>query len=168
MIHNRLHIVKNIGIKNTGLTKRYPIFQSGIGKKTFGNRLTDCVMVIDADLNRVTGSAPMNGSVSVAGLGNRAYVYNLNGIGIGLRFNSVNDVLHCGDVCEHRLFRIVVGRRRNKSADMDNKVGTGYTGKNIFVHSKVAPIKRYMGIIYIRSKLVSVLLAVTVEQNNIV
>ena len=65
-------------------------------------------MVVNADLDGVAGTSPMGRSVPVAGLGNGADVNYLDGIGIGLSLNCVNDVSRSSGVGDDGLGRIVV------------------------------------------------------------
>ena len=168
MIHNGIHVLENISIKNAGLAQRNPIFEAGIGKNCLSLGFADCIMVINADLNRVAGSAPMDGSVSVSGLGNGSDINNLDCIGIRLSLNSVNNVFHSSDVCEKSFFREIVRCRRNKTANVKNVIRALDALKNVFINSEVAPNDSYAGIVHVWSKEISVFLAVSEEDDDII
>ncbi len=94
MEHNRIVVIENARIENSRLSERYPVFKTGFGNNPLCLNLADCVVVINAYLNRVACSAPVNGRVAVAGLGDGAYIYYFDAVRVGLSLDRVNDILH--------------------------------------------------------------------------
>ena len=124
-------------------------------------------MIIDADFDRVAGSCPVDRSVSVAGLGNGADINNLDLVLVGLSLNGVNYVLSSGGVGLNGSRRIIVSRRRDHSADMENIIGTLNALENIVIFLQVAPDDLNAGIIKVICEFLSVFLTVAKKQDYV-
>lgn len=58
MEHDGIDVLENVGIKDTGLTKRYPMLKTGLGENALGDGLAYRIVIVDADFNRVTRFLP--------------------------------------------------------------------------------------------------------------
>ena len=132
------------------------------------SNLTYSIVIVDADFDRVTCSAPMDRRITVACLGNCAYVNNLDCVRIGLSLNGVNDVLHSGCVCLDSSPREIVGCRRNHSADVKNDVRARYALANVVIICEVAPNDFNGRVVLIVLELDAVLFASSEEENKVV
>ena len=168
MEHYRVNVLEDTRIKDTRLTKRYPILESRLCDNMLGSNLAYGIVIVDADFNRVTRSAPMDGRITVAGLCNRAYVNDLDCVRIGLSLNGVNDVLHSSRIGLYCSLREIVGSRRNHSADVKNDVRACYTLANIIVICKVAPNNFDGRIVLVVLELNAILFASSEEKNKVV
>ena len=167
MEHDGVDVLEDVGIKDTGLTKRYPMLKTGLGENALGDGLAYRIVIVDADFNRVTGSCPMDRSVSVARLSNGADVNDLDVVLVGLSLNGVNYVLSSGGVGLNGLCRIIVSRRRDHSADMKNIIRTLNALEDIVIFLQVAPDDLNAGIIKVICEFLSVFLTVAKKQDYV-
>ena len=167
MEHNRIHILENIRIEDTGLAAGYPVFEAALGKDGFGYNLGAGIVIVNRDFDGVAAARPMNRSVSVAGFGNGADIYNLDGVGIGLSLDSFYDISRGSCIGYNGLGRIIVGRGRNHTADMKNIIGTVNAFLDGIIILEIAPYDSDGRIIDIFSELFSVLLAVAQKNYDV-
>ena len=167
MEHDWVDVLEDVGIKDTGLAKRYPMLKTGLGENALGDGLAYRIVIVDADFNRVTGSCPMDRSVSVARLSNGADVNDLDVVLVGLSLNGVNYVLSSGGVGLNGLCRIIVSRRRDHSADMKNIIRTLNALEDIVIFLQVAPDDFNAGIIKVICEFLSVFLTVAKKQDYV-
>ena len=139
MEHNRVHILKNVRIKDTWLTHYNPILNSAFNECAFSNSLWNSIMVINRNFDRVATSAPMDRVVTVACFSNSADIANFNIIRIRLSKNCFADALCSTDVCFLCFVRLPVSSRRYHNANMKYIICTCYAFKNWIVIVKVTP-----------------------------
>ena len=168
MEHDRIHVFQNGRIEDTRLTQRNPVTQTGFRENRFRAHFADCIMVIDADFDRVAGTCPVNRRVAVAGLGHSADINDLDRIGIRLCLNGAHNVFGGGDIGADRLARIVVRGGRNHAANMQDVVRAGHETQHCLIIRQITPDDLYGRIVRIRHKLFAVLFAVAQQQNNVV
>ena len=167
MEHDGIDVLENVGIKDTGLTKRYPMLKTGLGENALGDGFAYRIVIVDADFNRVTGSCPMDRSVSVARLSNGADVNDLDVVLVRLSLNGVNYISGCAGVGLDGSCRIIVCRRRNHSADMKDIIGTLNALEDVVIFLQVAPNNFNAGVVKVICELLSVLLTVAQKQDYV-
>ena len=96
-------------------------------------------MVINRDFDGVSAAAPVDGSRTVAGLGDGADIYDNNIVFVRLRFDRFHDIFCSGYIGLQGPLRIIVGSGRDHAADVEDIVRTGDASKNAVVVVEVAP-----------------------------
>ena len=141
------------------------MFQTRVGEDALGDDLADAVMVIDAGAYRIAGAAPVHGFVAVRSLGYGADIDHADVVGIGLCQHSFDHVMGRSDIHVHGLLRIVIGRRGDHAAHMEDIVRAGDTRQYIFVTGQVAPY--HLDFVHDRFQLLQILFAMARQNDNV-
>ncbi len=111
-------------MSHAALAERHPVRDAALRNDGFGLRLGHGVMIMDADLDRVAGAAPMDGRVSASGFSDRADVDQAGALRVRDRMDRVDDIAGAADIdLRHDFGREAVGQGRHQRTDMQHDVG---------------------------------------------
>ena len=139
MEHDRVVVLEDRRIEDTGLTERCPGLDTGIGDDPFRLRFGQSVMIVCRDTDRIPCSTPMEGFPTIAHLGYRTDIDHFRLLVFRLREHRFGDIFGCGDVGAQGCLRTIIRLRRHHSTYMEHDIGTRHAFEDILVFGEVTP-----------------------------
>ena len=146
MEHNRIIVLQDRRIENTGLTQRDPGLDARIGNDPFRHRFGDTIMVIGRDADRVSCPAPMKRLTAVSHLRYRTDINHFGLLVLGLSQYSLGNILRRSYIRAESCFGSVVRLGRDHAADMQHYICPRDTAKDIVVVREIAPDDGELGV----------------------
>ena len=136
-------------------------------KDALGNRFRNGIMVVNANVYRVSRPSPMDRGGAVSRLGNRPDIDRTDLVGVRLCQDCLNHILGSRDIDFPCSLGIVISGRRNHPTDVEDVIGPRRATKNIVVVRQVAPDNTYAVHLLIGCQLFLIDFAGTSQQGNI-
>ena len=135
---------QQFGTKDTRLSEASPMLDARFDKDALGNRFRNGIVVVNADVYRVSRPSPMDRGGAVSRLSYRTDIDRTDLVCIRLCQDGLNYILGSGDIDFPCPLGIVVGGRRNHPADVEYIIGSRRAAKDIVIVRQVAPDNTYV------------------------
>ena len=162
-----IHGLQYASVEYAALAQRHPVFQARIADYLLGHALRNRIHIVNAGPDRVAAAAPEQLAHTAAVLRDRTYIYKSYLVRILLFENGVHYKARRFDVRAEGLFRKIVRRRADHTADVEYEIGPCYALAYGFGVKQVAPDYAQIGIVEIGSEFLPVFLAWTGQDADV-
>ena len=109
-------------------------FRTPVSSQNFRQRIE----VIDANLDWIARTSPMNRGVSTTWLSHSTDINEFDTVWMGLRLDGFDNVFNGCDIHFKRTFRVIIGCRRDHSSHMKHDICTLNTSQHVIIDGEIS------------------------------